>query len=468
MTTINDKMNTQTIYYSSAACGAGKTKWAVERIGRTPGRYIYAVDRTEEFAVRQSLIINNAIQSGAAVRVCSLSSEAGNVVSRDFPLMIERCSDEEHVVLIMTHEAVKRVDHSAVEGRGWTIIIDEDPKVWTSGSFDLGASTPFWEATYNLEPFAKGYSKLLPKADAPSSRALAADDLTRPVAALHNRVQRGGAVINLEAWEELQHRQRLTYFSIWDVTELAVYDRAVILANSFTSLITYRLCTTLHPDVIWKPISIGQNAVWQGRDLTIRYVAEDHRAGSTFFETTEAGQRAVQAWCAWVRTNVTAGQHYWAANKKRGDLKLPGEQVSPKIAGSNKYRFLTECSVLYSAKASDAENKVFAAMTCGLLDHEAVRRDREFEDLIQIVFRSSLRMPDDVRPVTVTVYDKEQATFLADYFKSAGFPFRTSLEFIDLGLTHTKAKPGPKPDPLKPPKSAAQRAADYRARKAAA
>ena len=72
----------------------------------------------------------------------------------------------------------------------------------------------------------------------------------------------------------------------------------------------------------------------------------------------------------------------------------------PKIAGSNKYRSLTQCSVLYSAKASDAENKVFAAMTGGLLDYEAVRRDREFEDLIQIVFRSSLRMPDDVRPVT--------------------------------------------------------------------
>lgn len=437
-------------------------------MGRTPGRYIYAVDRTEEFDRRHSLIAEEAAEAGRFIAIRSLSSKAGNVVSRDFPLMIERSSDEEHVVVIITHEAMKMVDHFVVEGRGWSIIIDEDPKVWSSGSFDLGASTPFWEATYNLKPFAKGYSKLLPKADAPSSRALAADDLTRPVAALHNRVQRGGAVINLEAWGELQHRQRLTYFSVWDVTELAVYDRAVILANSFTSLITYRLCTTLHPGVIWKPISIGQNAVWQGRDLTIRYVAKDHRAGSTFFETTEAGQRAVQAWCAWVRTNVTAGQHYWAANKKRGDLKLPGEQVSPKIAGSNKYRFLTECSVLYSAKASDAENKVFAAMTCGLLDHEAVRRDREFEDLIQIVFRSSLRMPDDVRPVTVTVYDKEQATFLADYFQSAGFPFRTSLEFIDLGLTSTRIKPGPKPDPLKPPKSAAQRAADYRARKAAA
>lgn len=108
----------QTIYYSGAACGAGKTKWAVKHMGRTPGRYIYAVDRTEEFSVRQSLIINNGIQSGASVTVRSLSSEAGNVVSRDFPLMIERCSDEEHIVLIITHEAMKRVDHSVVEGRG--------------------------------------------------------------------------------------------------------------------------------------------------------------------------------------------------------------------------------------------------------------------------------------------------------------------------------------------------------------
>jgi len=73
-------MNTQTIYYSSAACGAGKTRWAVERIGRTPGRYIYAVDRTEEFAVRQSLIINNAIQSGASVILADLTSDPNRIM----------------------------------------------------------------------------------------------------------------------------------------------------------------------------------------------------------------------------------------------------------------------------------------------------------------------------------------------------------------------------------------------------
>lgn len=461
-------MTSQKLYYSNAPCGAGKTSWAVEHMGRTPGRYIYAVDRTDEFTTRQNLIMRHAFDGGGSVRVRTLSNKAGDIVSRDFPLFIERYSHEDHVVIIITHEAMKIVNHSVVAGLGWSIIIDEDPKIWCSSSFDLSASSPFWAATYNLEPFAAGYSTITAKADAPSWRALLADDLTRPIAAFHNRIQRGGAVVNLEAWEELERRQRLTYFSIWDVTELAVYDRAVILANSFHSLVTFRLIQSLHPTVALHPLTIGRNVVWKGRDLTINYVAEDHRAGATFFETTDTGRKAVEAWAEWVRANVRVEDHYWAANKKRGDLKLPGEQVSPKIAGSNKYRSLTQCSVLYTAKASGPENAVFSALTGGLIDRDAVRRDREFEDLIQIVFRSSLRMPDDIRPVTVTVYDKEQATFLADYFEAAGFPFRASLNFIDLGLTYTKAKPGRKADPQKPPRSAAQRAADYRARKAAA
>jgi len=368
-------------------------------------------------------------------------------------------------VVIITHEAMKIVDHSVVEGLGWSIIVDEDPKIWCSASFDLGASSPFWLANYTLEPFAVGYSTIHAKADAPSWRALMADDLTRPMAAFHNRIKRAGAVVNLERWEELERRQRLTYYALWDVTELAVYDRAVILANSFDSLVTFRLIRSVHPKVNLQPMDIGSNHVWKRRGLTINYMAEDHVAGSTFFETTEAGRRAVDEWSAWVRKNVSEKDHYWAANKKRGDLKLPGKQVSPKIAGSNEYRDMTQCSVLYSAKANGSEEAVFAAMTNGLIDRDAVRRDREFEDLIQIVFRSSLRMHDDTRPVTVTVYDKEQATFLKAYFDAAGFPFCTTLNFIDLGLTRQKQTPGRKPDPLKPPKTAAQRAADYRARK---
>lgn len=460
-------MSNQTIYYSNASCGAGKTSWAVAHMGRTPGRYIYAVDRVEEFAKRQVLIMDHAFKAGGSVTVRSLSSKAGDVISRDFPFVIQNYSAEDHVIVIITHEAMKMVDHTVCEGLGWSIIVDEDPKIWCSSSFDLGASTPFWSATYTLEPLAAGYSTIRAKVDAPSWRALLADDLTRPIAAFHNRVQRGGTVVNLDHWDDLEERQRLTYFTIWDVTELAVYDRAVILANSFDSLVTFRLIASLHPSIQLEPFAIGNPLVWQGRDLTINYFAEDHRAGSTFFETTDTGKAAVKAWSDWVRKNV-GSDHYWAANKKRGDLKLPGVQVSPKIAGSNEFRDLTQCSVLYSAKASGPENRVFSELTGGMIDADDVRRDREFEDLVQIVFRSSLRMPDDTRAVTLNVYDKEQATFLGEYFAKAGFPFRTTLNHIDIGLTYTKAKPGRKVDPLKPPMSSAERAAAYRARKAGA
>lgn len=460
-------MENQIIYYSNAYCGAGKTEWAVQEMARKRGRYIYSVDRTKEFSDRSKRINDHAILANEPVRIVSLFSDEKTVVSRDFPLVVERYSADEHVVIIITHEAMKIVDHSVVEGLGWSIIVDEDPKIWSSASFDLGPSKPFWEANYDLKRFASGYSEIKAKTDAPSWQALMADDLTRPMAAFHSRIKRAGAAVNLEAWEQLEQRQRLTYYALWDVTELAVYDRAVILANSFDSLITFRLIQGLHPTVALQPITVGANRVWQGRDLTINYMAADHVAGSSFFETTEAGQRAVKEWSDWVRKNVTGSEHYWAANKKRGDLNLPGKQVSTKIAGSNEYRYLTQCSVLYSAKANGSEEAVFAAMTNGLIDRDAVRRDREFEDLIQIVFRSALRVPDDTRPVTITVYDKEQATFLADYFEAAGFPFRTKLNFIDLGLTRQKAKPGRKVNPKKPPKTAAERAAAYRARKAA-
>jgi hypothetical protein len=461
-------MDKQIIYFSAASCGAGKTKWAVEYMGGTTGRYIYAVDRVEEFEKRLSLIKQSANEMGCMVRVRTLSSKGGNVVTRDFPLAVEKLSQEDHAVIIMTHEAMKMVDHTVVEGLGWTIIVDEDPKIWSSSSFELSASKPFWAATYNLKPFVEGYSEITVKADAPSWKALLLDELTRPIAAFHNRVKRGAAVVNLETWDQLEERQRLTYFTIWDVGELAVYDGAVILANSFDSLVTYRLIKALKPDVAFEPLkAIGRKKVWAARHLTINYVAEDHRAGSTFFKNTETGREAVTKWADWVRANAEGTEHYWAANSARGDLKLPGKQVSPKIAGSNEYRGLTQCSVLYSAKASSHENRVFAQLTGGLIDHEAVRRDREFEDLVQIVFRSSLRMPEDERSVTVTVYDREQAQFLRDYFVAAGFPFTVDLNFVDLGIVRQWSKPGPKTDSRNPPKTAAERAAAYRAKKAA-
>lgn len=436
-----------------------------------PARYVYAVDRTEEFAARIKMIMKAAQLSHTAPVVRTLSSKAGDSVVRDFGPLIEDHDDIAHVILIVTHEALKIVDHAVVELGGWELIVDEDPKLWMSDTIDVGASVPFWEATYQLDHFASGYSHIRLKADAPTWREMSHDVLTRPIAAFHDRARKRKIVVNIDAgegWSALQKRQRLTYFSVWDVEELLAYRRVTFLANCFDKLLSFRLITALYPSIKMVPISIGQAPTWKPRNLTINYAAEDHRAGSTFFSQTEVGRAAVIIWADWVRARTNAADHYWATNKAIHDLKLPGYSVSPKIAGSNEYRERTQCSVLYSAKASKAESKVFADLTGGVITGLDVHRDRELEDLIQIVFRSSLRMPDDQRSVMVNVYDREQAEFLRDYFVQAGFPFQISVVHHDIGLTYTRAKPGPKPKPANPNrKTAAERARDYRARKAA-
>lgn len=448
----------QYYYFSNANCGAGKTRYATRHIASTPARTVYVVDRTEEFEKRRDLILNAAMECQTQPVIRTLSSKVpGTVVSRDFPLQIEKLSGEPHVCLIVTHEAMKLVDHTVVQNRGWSIIIDEDPKIWSHASFDICASKPFWSATYNLEPFMEGYSTITPKSDAPTWREIMADDLTRPFAAFHARLNRGPVIVNLTSWDELSARKQLAYFSVWDARELCVYDRVTFLANSFDKLVTYRLIRSLFPEIAMQPIQIGRQEAWAERDVLINYFAEDHRAGSSFFDSTETGKRAVQVWSDWVRDNVDEASHFWCANKARAVLNLPGQRVSPKIAGSNAFRNLTQCSVLYSAKASGPENRVFAALTGGMIDADAVMRDREYEDLLQIVFRSSLRMPLDDRTVMLTVYDRDQAAFLQQAFQDAGFPFRVTLNHLDHGLTHTKDKPGRRPDPSRPALTPAER-----------
>ena len=464
-------MPTNTYHYSAAWCGAGKTEYACEKMASLPARTIYVVDRVEEFEKRRERIFHYADQALTNPVVRSLSSKSqsstpGVSVTAEFPNQIARLSSFPHAILMITHEAMKLVDHTVVLNKGWQIIVDEDPKVWSHASFDIYASKPFWSATYNLSPFLPGYSVITTKADAPTFGEVFADDITRPLSAMHGRLGRGQTVVNVETWDDLEERKVVSYFSVWDATELTVYDRVTVLANSFDTLVTFRLIQSLYPQIALVPFPITRQTTSLPRDVTINYVADDHRAGTHFF-STDAGKLAVSEWASFVRDTVSEAHHYWCTNKARS-LSLPGERISPKIAGSNLYRRLTECSVLYTAKATQAENEVFSALTNGLIDPETVMRDREYEDLVQIVFRSSLRMPEDTRPVTLNVYDREQAEFLRDYMASAGFPYRVSLNFIDRGIVYQRGKSGPKlAEGRTTPLTTAERTARHRAKKKA-
>ncbi|WP_242076590.1 hypothetical protein [Brevundimonas diminuta] len=457
-------MTKQIIEYSAAACGAGKTQWAVEWMAAKPSLYLYAVDRIEEFEVRTQRISAAAQRTQTTPFITTLSSAAGLSVVQEFPRRIETLSQFSHAVLIITHAALKLVDHSVCAD--WTLIIDEDPKLWTSDVLDLGASRPFWDATYNLEPIddLAGYSAIRLKASAPSFHEVGRDALTRPIAALHDRIRRSKVTVKLTDWDQLT--QRLTWFAIWDVTDLAIYRRVIILANSFDQLLTAKLIRISAPNVELRPIAITRSQDWAPRAVRINYVASDHTATVNHLANTKQGHDIVARWSAWV-SRLVSSQHYWCANLSFAMGAIPGVRISPKIAGSNAYAAFHECSALYAAKASTNEARVFADLAGGTIAFDDIRRDREFEDLIQIVFRSSLRDPASTAAVTLNVYDIEQAEFLSQHFTAAGFPFSITLAHHDIGAQKTKQKRGPKPQPDRPRKSAAERCKAYRERKKA-
>lgn len=67
-------------------------------------------------------------------------------------------------------------------------------------------------------------------------------------------------------------------------------------------------------------------------------------------------------------------------------------------------------------------------------------RSRETEDLIQLCWRSSLRCPEDDRPVELRLYDRAQCDAIAKYLRDNGYPFDVTIDHVDIGLDDVEVK----------------------------
>jgi len=78
--------------YSGARCGEGKTEYLVQKIGRTPGLHVLAVDRRDVMDDREWRIRNAAMEVGLMplirqIKSPRLGSDDGKVlVKREFPV----------------------------------------------------------------------------------------------------------------------------------------------------------------------------------------------------------------------------------------------------------------------------------------------------------------------------------------------------------------------------------------------
>ena len=128
-----------TIEYSGALCSAGKTEFACQLMASTPGQYLFAVDRREVIETRIKRIEEKALAEGTYPVIQAIFSksegrfEGGteNVRQASAGAADQRHRYAPHVIVICTHEGLLSSDLSTYQG--WTLIIDENPNIWTFG-----------------------------------------------------------------------------------------------------------------------------------------------------------------------------------------------------------------------------------------------------------------------------------------------------------------------------------------------
>jgi hypothetical protein len=218
----------------------------------------------------------------------------------------------------------------------------------------------------------------------------------------------------------------------------------MILANSFEDSLTYKLLK--HAGVHLVSFAIPDDRQWQPRTFLIQYFASTHRAGTGFWTNAAdpSGAEALRKTFDWIMQNTDPENHFWSANlHELFKRSLPGEKLKPKVSGSDAYKHLTCASFIYTAKPFQAEVEAFARYG---ITFEDIVRARQDEDLVQFLWRSSLRVPDDTRDVEFRVYDLVQATFLKEFIEATGRPFKIILEHVaEAGVDEHKPKPAGRP-----------------------
>ncbi len=400
----------------------------------TPGQYLLAVDRREVIETRIKRIEEKAAEAGTHPvfrRIFSKSEgqfENGSEnVRRTLREQPTQDIDTPHVIVVCTHEGLLTSDLSTYDG--WTLIIDENPNIWTFREVQSEHTWVLYDKFFGLEPLGDGKSRVTIRRGAPTVEACKRDTgISAAFCDTYRRWQASRPVVNLTSWDQAADGREWWWCSLWNTENLSVFKRVMILANSFEASVTYKLLK--HAGVNLVPFTIQDNRVWQPRILRLRYFAEKHQAGTSFWtnESDPSGAEALEKAFEWIRTNSSPDNHYYSANKERlKRLQLPGEKLQPRVSGSDAYKHYTCASFIYTAKPCDAEVGAFSMYG---ISRDEVIRARQNEDLVQFLWRSWLRVPDDTRDGEFRVYDHDQARFLKEFIEGTRRPITVTLEHV--------------------------------------
>lgn len=479
---ITNKSSTVKVYYDDSPTGVGKTTRAITSICRQPCKAIFITERKNAFDELEGEMRRIAAHMGTRPlirRVYSHPGNRGGSVVEEIEALPDRYAGCSHLIVIATHAALLRSNFS--DFGGWRIVIDEVPAFLDFEEKRTHLDASFFERHYALEHvIGRWHAITLTEAGHSLTAAdIRADQSHAHLGVFHARVieasRPGGKRVvlsNLADWREMAGRKvQWCWASVFSLRELAAFDRVELLGNRFRSDIGSILADWLEVEEIeWEalpPLTSARR--FELRPLTIHYFFDRPASKSLF--ASDQGQRALAAIGKHLVTVLPDGQSIWTANDT-ADLGAPtpktllalpvGDYLTPRQAGTNRHMAVSHAAAIYSAKPSANLRELLTALN---LDPAIWTRSVEFEAILQFVTRTSVRDPANGTPVHLWVFDREQATYLKDYFDMLPHVAAT-MRTVPLGLELVSAAQGGRPTIVLTPEQQAQRQADRRKRDA--
>ena len=446
------------VHVSVGPPGCGKTNELLAEMAGVPGRYLFALPTTELIEEKLRDLRRETAKSGTEPVIRAIHSKvAGRApmdVSREIAEAIEEYSAMPHVVLVVTHEGMMATDFACAATTAWHVRVDEVPSATVAGELRIPSSSRFFEAAYGLSPVeGTAWHRVSLEADAPGLNDLRADDLMKGLAAFHKRAKSPqGVFVDVADWRDARDRGRaVRWWSAWTPVELAPFATAVIAASGFFHSLTCLATRKWHGGgVEFVRREVVGAAQRKEPRVRIRYYTRGHRASTEWWFPSDpkkprSGKRCLVAVCRDLEGVRDLG--YWSGNEAvvgHFEERVPGEQVRPKVAGSNKYRGLTSCAFIYSSKARPDDAILLDVFG---LTREEVERAREREDIWQFCMRGAIREAGFGGTYTVHLYDLWQAEALAAMLREEGIADDVALEPVaEAGILDVeRPKPGPEP-----------------------
>lgn len=432
------------IYYNEDPPASGKSEFFKRLIVEQPGRYLLAVPTQKllaEHARGTDGLRPRFTAAGlpASTEIVSISTAThARSVRRAVAEAADLYRDRQHVVVVCTHAALMTTDLSGYVG--WTLLIDEVPDIVACDTWRTGGSVAQFRDNYALlgQPGKGTWNRVAVRADAPGAALIAADDLVAGLATFHRRaLSRSGVYANLSDWEDMESGVEWSWWSVWEVSELAAFDRVMLVGNAFSHSVARRLMEERAGEG-WRVDLRHFDLPWERREraprrVVIRYFTE-HPGSTTYWTGNPDGQRCIQAVAQWIGENAPAASHMFASNRVMEatltQARVMGLRLTPCVSGSNDYDEFEHASILFSAKLTPQEEK---ALVLFGIDAQQVRRSREFETILQFVFRGVIRQPGFAGTCYWNVYDGEQARFLKGFVEEHGLA-GVELQYVDLGI----------------------------------